>query len=123
MRIRLRRVLVGAKTFVIGSWQPHLRYSGNPRQQGQGLSLRHRPGAPHRRSPARARRSPPPGKIPADKAGNGSAVRLTPPGDQAPDLHFLVAGAGFEPATSGLSAKTAPFNTRHHLAGPIAKAT
>jgi hypothetical protein len=24
------------------------------------------------------------------------------PGDQAPDLHFLVAGAGFEPATSGL---------------------
>ena len=23
-------------------------------------------------------------------------------GDQAPDLHFLVAGAGFEPATSGL---------------------
>jgi len=26
----------------------------------------------------------------------------SPPGDQAPDLHFLVAGAGFEPATSGL---------------------
>jgi len=25
-----------------------------------------------------------------------------PPGDQAPDLHLLVAGAGFEPATSGL---------------------
>jgi hypothetical protein len=24
------------------------------------------------------------------------------PDDQAPDLHFLVAGAGFEPATSGL---------------------
>jgi hypothetical protein len=24
------------------------------------------------------------------------------PGDQAPDLHLLVAGAGFEPATSGL---------------------
>jgi hypothetical protein len=24
------------------------------------------------------------------------------PGDQASDLHFLVAGAGFEPATSGL---------------------
>src|SRR5215831_6328548 len=35
------------------------------------------PGWAHRRSPARARRSPPPGKIPADKAGNGSAVRLT----------------------------------------------
>jgi hypothetical protein len=27
---------------------------------------------------------------------------LTASGDQAPDLHFLVAGAGFEPATSGL---------------------
>jgi len=30
-------------------------------------------------------------------------IKARPPsGDQASDLHFLVAGAGFEPATSGL---------------------
>src|SRR5215467_14676961 len=78
MRIRLRRVFFGAKTFVIGSWQPHLRYSGNPRQQSQGAVTTSPPEcASPQVPPARARRSPPPGKIPADKAGNGSAVRLT----------------------------------------------
>ena len=29
-------------------------------------------------------------------------VARLPSGNRAPDLHFLVAGAGFEPATSGL---------------------
>jgi hypothetical protein len=39
---------------------------------------------------------------PANEPPTDDQKGLTASGDQAPDLHLLVAGAGFEPATSGL---------------------
>jgi hypothetical protein len=45
------------------------------------------------------------------------------PGDQASDLQFLVAGAGFEPATSGLSARMAVFNPARYLSIAIDRVT
>jgi hypothetical protein len=66
-----------------------------------------RPGAPDRGQ--RCRCLPVPGGTchahrpdPANEPPTDDQKARPPLGDQAPDLHFLVAGAGFEPATSGL---------------------
>jgi len=48
---------------------------------------------------------------PADEPRTNDQEARPPPGDQAPDLHFLVAGAGFEPATSDHAPAAEPGRT------------
>ncbi len=43
-----------------------------------------------------------PGSRPANERPTNDQETRPPSGNRASDLHFLVAGAGFEPATSGL---------------------
>ena len=55
---------------------------------------------------------------PADEPRTNDQEARPPPGDQAPDLHFLVAGAGFEPATSGVMSQDGTVQHQASSGGP-----
>src|SRR5215471_14623124 len=65
-------------------------------------TARRTPGSDANACRSRAGRAVLRGEIPRTSRGQTIKRARPPLGNQAPDLHLLVAGAGFEPATSGL---------------------